>query len=184
MLCRHWGLETGFFMEEIETHDITSVRSRTITWTDPHASAQLGKTLSGLESLQAIQSGVIPPPPIAELIGMRLTEVDEGRVVFVAEPAEYHYNPIGSVHGGIAATLLDSAMGCAVQSVLPTGTIYTTLELKVNYLRPLTSSTGLVRSEGKIIHRGRRIATAEGRIVDEAGKLYAHGTTTCIIMQE
>jgi uncharacterized protein (TIGR00369 family) len=114
---------------------------------------------------------------------MWITEVSEGRVVFAAEPAEYHYNPLGTVHGGVMATLLDSVLGCAVQSMLPAGTSYTTLELKVNYLRPITTKTGTVYCEGKIIYVGGRVATAEGRLTDAAGKLYAHGTTTCIILR-
>ena len=112
-----------------------------------------------------------------------LVGVSEGRVVFALEPAEYHYNPLGTVHGGVMATLLDSAMGCVVQSMLPAGTSYTTLELKVNYLRPITSKTGIVYCEGKIIHVGGRVATAEGRLTGADGKLYAHGTTTCIILR-
>jgi uncharacterized protein (TIGR00369 family) len=170
-------------MEEIETPLKQPVRSRNVFWADPQASAELGKQLSGLAYLQALQNGEIPPPPIAELMNMHIAEVEEGRVVFTLEPAEFHYNPIGSVHGGVAATLLDSCMGCAVQSVLPLGTGYTTIELKVNYLRALSSQTGLVYAEGKIIHRGGRIATAEGRITDASGKLYAHGTTTCILLR-
>jgi uncharacterized protein (TIGR00369 family) len=114
---------------------------------------------------------------------MWVEEVSEGRVVFAIEPAEYHYNPLGTVHGGIAATLLDSAMGCAVQSMLPHGAGYTTLELKTNYLRAMTSRTGVVYCEGKIIHMGGRVATAEGRLTDASGKLYAHGTTTCILLR-
>jgi uncharacterized protein (TIGR00369 family) len=104
-------------------------------------------------------------------------------VVFTAQPAEYHYNPLGTVHGGVAATLLDSAMGCAVQSVLPHGAGYTTLEIKVNYLRAMTSRTGRVYAEGKVIYVGGRIATAEARLTDGEGKLYAHGTTTCILLR-
>lgn len=161
----------------------TTTRTRTITWEDPLVSAQLGRTMSGLEYLQAIQAGTVPPAPIAVLIGMQIVEVEEGRVVFSAQPDEYHYNPIGTVHGGIAATLLDSALGCAVHSMLPAGTAYTTLEIKVNYLRPMTSKTGTVYSEGKVIHLGGRVATAEARLTDAEGKLYAHGTTTCIIMR-
>jgi uncharacterized protein (TIGR00369 family) len=130
-----------------------------------------------------LQSGELPPPPIAVLMGMWITEVSEGRVVFAAEPSEYHYNPLGTVHGGVMATLMDSALGCAVQSMLPAATSYTTLELKVNYLRPITAKTGTVYCEGKIIHVGGRIATAEGRLTDAGGKLYAHGTTTCIILR-
>lgn len=163
--------------------DEATSRTRIVSWEDPSEAVQVGKRISGIEYLKAMQSGELPPPPIAVLLGMWITEVGEGRVVFAAEPGEYHYNPLGTVHGGVAATLLDSAMGCTVQSVLPAGTTYTTLELKVNYLRPLTSKTGVVYCEGKIIHVGGRIATAEARLTDEAGKLYAHGTTTCIILR-
>jgi uncharacterized protein (TIGR00369 family) len=159
------------------------VRTRTFSWHDPAQSARLGRTMSGLEYLRAMQAGEIPAAPIAVLIGMRIVEVSEGRVVFAVEPAEYHYNPLGSVHGGLAATLLDSALGCCVHSTLPAGTSYATLEIKVNYLRPMTSETGTVFSEGKVIHSGGRIATAEGRLTDAAGMLYAHGTTTCIIFR-
>jgi uncharacterized protein (TIGR00369 family) len=158
-------------------------RTRTISWEDPTEAVQTGKTISGIAYLRALQSGEFPPPPIAVLMGMWITEVSEGRVVFAAEPSEYHYNPLGTVHGGVMATLLDSALGCAVQSMLPAGTSYTTLELKVNYLRPITAKTGTVYAEGKIIHIGGRIATAEGRLTDSDGKLYAHGTTTCIILR-
>jgi len=158
-------------------------RTRVITWEDPTAAVQTGKTISGIEHLRAIQAGSLPPPPVAILLGMGIAEVSEGRVVFTAEPAEYHYNPLGTVHGGVMATLLDSALGCAVQSLLPAGTGYTTLELKVNYLRPVTAKTGTLYCEGKIIHLGGRIATAEGRLTDAGGKLFAHGTTTCIILR-
>jgi uncharacterized protein (TIGR00369 family) len=116
-------------------------------------------------------------------MNFRIAELSEGHAVFVVEPAEYHYNPIGVVHGGVAATLLDSAMGCAVHSTLPAGVGYTTLEIKVNYIRAMSSETGLVRCEANVIHVGDRTATAEGKIVDEKGKLYAHGTTTCIIFR-
>jgi uncharacterized protein (TIGR00369 family) len=160
-----------------------TMRTRTITWEDPLPSAQKGRAMSGLEYLRAIQSGEIPPPPIALLMGMGLAEVEEGRAVFTAHPAEYHYNPIGVVHGGLAATLLDSALGCAVHSALPAGTSYTTLEIKVNYVRAITSETGEVRCEARVIYQGGRIATAEGKITDAAGKLYAHGTTTCILFR-
>ena len=158
-------------------------RTRVINWEDPTETVQTGKTISGITFLRAMQSGELPPPPFAALLGIWITEVSEGRVVFAAEPSEYHYNPLGTVHGGVIATLLDSALGCAVQSMLPAGTSYTTLELKVNYLRPITTKTGTVYCEGKIIHVGGRIATAEGRLTDAVGKLYAHGTTTCIILR-
>ena len=163
--------------------DLQASRTRVITWEDPTAAVQTGKTISGIAYLRALQSGELPPPPIAVLIGMSITEVSEGRVVFTAEPSEYHYNPLGTVHGGFTATLLDSALGCVVQSMLPAGTGYTTVELEVNYLRPITTKTGMVYCEGKIIYVGGRIATAEGRLTDAEGKLYAHGTTTCIILR-
>lgn len=158
-------------------------RTRTITWEDPMPAAELGRTMSGLEHLCAIADGRLPLPPIAKLLGFRLAEAEAGRVVFAALPAEYHYNPIGVVHGGFAATLLDSAMGCAVHSTLPAGTGYTTLEVKVNYVRPLTRETGEVRCEGNVIHVGGRTATAEGRLVDASGRLYAHATTTCLLFR-
>jgi uncharacterized protein (TIGR00369 family) len=163
--------------------NLQTSRTRIVSWEDPTEAVQVGKKMSGIEYLEAMQAGEIPPPPIAALIGMRMTEVGEGRAVFTIEPAEYHYNPLGTVHGGVTALLLDTALGCAIQSMLPAKTGYTTIELKVNYLRPLTVDTGTVYCEGKIIHVGGRIATAEGRVTDAAGKLYAHATTTCIIFR-
>ncbi|HET8912521.1 MAG TPA: PaaI family thioesterase [Ktedonobacteraceae bacterium] len=160
-----------------------TTRTRVITWEDPTTAVQTGKTVSGLAYLQALQSGELPPPPIAVLMGMWISEVSEGRAVFALEPAEYHYNPLGTMHGGVMATVLDSSLGCVVQSVLPAGTGYTTLELKVNYLRPVTANTSTLYCEGKIIHVGGRIATAEARLTDKEGKLYAHGTTTCMIFR-
>ncbi|HZC06626.1 MAG TPA: PaaI family thioesterase [Ktedonobacterales bacterium] len=160
-------------------------RERVIRWEDPHIAPREARRrgLSGLAFLRAIQAGELPPPPIAVLMGMTLAAVDEGRVVFTVEPAEYHYNPIGVVHGGLAATLLDSAIGCAVQTLAPTGVAYTTIELKVNYVRPLRSGMGLVMGEGTVLHFGRQIALAEARVTDSAGKLYAHATSTCLIMR-
>ena len=158
-------------------------RKRTVSWEDPRVLADAGKSLSGLEYLRKIVASELPPPPIGALMNFRINEVEEGRAVFSVTPAEYHYNPIGVVHGGVAATLLDSAMGCAVHSMLPAGASYTTLEIKVNYIRPMTTETGPVRCEAKVIHVGARTASAEGRIEDERGKLYAHGTTTCIIFR-
>src|SRR3954447_6785971 len=140
--------------------------------------------LSGLEHLQAIVGGTAAPPPIAALLGFELLEAEPGRAVFAATPTEAVYNPIGSVHGGFAATLLDSAMGCAVQTELPAGVGYTTLELSVNLVRGMTTATGRVLCEGRTIHVGRRTATAEARLTAEAtGKLLAHGTTTCLISE-
>jgi uncharacterized protein (TIGR00369 family) len=158
-------------------------RDLSISWEDPVASAASAARLSGLDALRAIMAGELPPPPIALLMGMQPVDVSEGRAVFAAEPGERHYNPIGLVHGGLAATLLDSTMGCAVQTTLPAGVGYTTLELKVNFTRPITRDTGRVLCRAEIVHRGGRVATAEGRVVAEAtGKLLAHGTTTCLIL--
>jgi uncharacterized protein (TIGR00369 family) len=120
---------------------------------------------------------------MADLMGFEFHEIEEGRVVFECIPAEYHYNPIGAVHGGLACTLADSAMGCAVHTMLPAGVGYTTLEIKTNLLRLITVETGRLLCEGKTIHVGGRIATAEARLTDEAGKLYAHATTTCMVFE-
>ena len=157
-------------------------RHITASWSDPAALAEAGRTMSGMEFLQAIREGRLPAPPIAELLGFKLVEVDTGRAVFEVLPGEQHYNPIGVVHGGLAMTLLDSAMGCAVHSHMPAGGGYTTLEAKTNLVRPVTSKTGLLRAIGKVLHLGSRVATAEGRLVDGDGKVYAHATTTCIIL--
>jgi uncharacterized protein (TIGR00369 family) len=162
---------------------ITRERTRTVSWDDPLISARAAPSMSGLEYLQAMERGELPPPPLMQLLNMGFQSAEAGRVVFSVEPAEYHYNPIGVVHGGLAATLCDSAMGCAIQSTLPAGVGYTTLELKVNFVRPLTVATGLVLCEGKVIHVGNRVGTAEARVTDRAGKLYAHATTTCMIMR-
>ena len=159
----------------------TAPKSLTVHWSDPHSLAQAGRSMSGLAFLQALVEGKLPTPPIAQLMGFRLVEVDVGHAVVECTPGEQHYNPIGVVHGGLAMTLLDSAMGCCVQTKLPAGTGYTTLEAKTNLVRAMTSTTGTVRAIGRIIHAGSRIATAEGRIEDAAGKLYAHATTTCIL---
>ena len=158
-------------------------RTLTISWEDPRRLADAGRGLSGSEFLQKIVAGELPGPPLAALLNFKLVELGEGYATFAVDPAEYHYNPIGVVHGGLAATLLDSAMGCAVHSRLPAGTGYTTLELKVNFIRAMTAETGRVRAEAKLIHLGARTATAEGRVVDESGKLYAHATTTCLILK-
>jgi uncharacterized protein (TIGR00369 family) len=117
-------------------------------------------------------------------MGFDLVEAEEGRAVFAGRAEEFHYNPIGVVHGGLAATLLDSAMGCAVQTTCPAGVVYTTLEIKVNYVRPITLGAGELRCEGMVLYRGRRQSTAEGRLVEQAsGRLLAHGTTTCLVLE-
>jgi uncharacterized protein (TIGR00369 family) len=137
--------------------------------------------MSGLEFVQAMIDGRLAPPPMAETLSFRLLEVEHGRAVFTGEPAKRFYNPIGSVHGGWAATLLDSCMGCAVQTTLPAGTGYTTLEFKIDLLRPITVETGAVRAEGNIVKSGRRIALANGALYDDQGRLLARGTTTCLV---
>jgi uncharacterized protein (TIGR00369 family) len=139
------------------------------------------KSYDGLEFLKAMIAGKVPNPPISELLGFHLTEIEQGRGVFEGVPEFRHYNPIGTVHGGFAATLLDSALGCAIFSTITKGETWTTLELKFNLVRPMTKDTGTVRAEGRIVHRGRTVATAEGDLKDRAGKLYAHATTTCMI---
>ena len=159
-------------------------RSRTYGWEDPTAIRDAGSKMSGLEFIKAIFDGKLPPPPIAATMDFTGAEAEEGRVVFVGEPREFHYNPIGVVHGGYAMTLLDSALGCAVQTMLAQGEGYTSLETSVNFVRPITTETGRVRCEATILHRGGRIATAEGKLIAEkTGKLLAHGTTTCLIIR-
>ena len=145
------------------------------------ASLETLKSMSGLEFLQALIERRLPAPPITRTLGFVLTEVTEGRALFRGEPGFEHYNPIGSVHGGWAATLLDSCMGCAVQSTLPQGSGYTTLEFKINLVRGMTDKTGPVEAEGTIVQSGRRVGVAEGRITDADGRLLAFGTTTCLI---
>jgi uncharacterized protein (TIGR00369 family) len=143
-----------------------------------------GRELSGLDHMRALIAGEIPPPPIAELMGFTLVSVDEGYALFRGEPGERHLNPIGSVHGGFAATLLDSALGCAVHTTLPAGIGYTTLELSVNLVRGITPATGPVLSEGRVLHLGRRTATAEARLTaEDGGALLAHAKTTCLILR-
>ncbi len=144
-------------------------------------SPEILKSYDGLGFAKAIVGGTLPQPPICELMGFHLIEAESGRAVFEGMPQFHHYNPIGTVHGGFAATLLDSALGVAIFSTLGKGDAWTTLELKVNFVRPLSKDTGLVRAEGRIIHRGRTLATSEGNLKDRAGKLYAHATTTCMI---
>lgn len=158
-------------------------RTRTYSWDDPLATSGRVDGLSGLEFIERIVAGDIPAPPIAHTLGFELVEVAPGRAVFECEPAEFHYNPIGSVHAGLASTLLDSAMGCAFMSTLEEGVGWTTLELKANFTRPLSASTGRVRCTGTVVHAGRTVGTTEGRIEDASGKLYAHGTSTILVLR-
>jgi len=157
-------------------------RSLSVTWEDPVAAFEAAKALPVLEWMRAMIEERLPAPPIARLLGFRLVEVGPGLAVFEITPGEQHYNPIGVVHGGLAMTLLDSAMGLCVHTMLPSGAGYTTLETKVNMVRPVTIKTGMLRAIGKVVHMGGRVATAEGRFEDAAGKLYAHGTSTCMVL--
>jgi uncharacterized protein (TIGR00369 family) len=145
--------------------------------------AQTRESLSGLEFFRRLLNGEADPPPMLQLMGIRITEVDFGRVVFEAVADERFYNGMGVAHGGFAATLLDTALGCAINTAMPAGRRFTTLELSVNLTRPLTREAGTLRCEAKIVHVGGRVATSEGRITDHNGKLYAHGTTTCIVVE-
>lgn len=156
-------------------------RQRIINWEDPRIGAKQGSQMSGLDYLRAITAGEIAPPPIMYLTGIVFAEVSEGEVIMTMEPDESHYNPIGTVHGGIIATICDSAASCAVHTVLPLGMGYTTLELKTNYVRPVTIQTGMMRCVGTVIHSGRRVATSEARLMDMEGKLYAHAIATCMV---
>ena len=142
---------------------------------------EIAQSMSGLDFLKGWLAGRHPAPPIQSVFDFRLVEVEHGRVVFSGTPDERYFNPLGTVHGGYAATLLDSCMGCAVHSVLAAGQGYTTLEIKVNYVRALTAQTGPVFAEGRVLHAGRQAATSEGFVRDAGGKLLAHGTTTCIV---
>jgi uncharacterized protein (TIGR00369 family) len=157
-------------------------RTRTYSWEDPLAHLGEMARLTGLEAMRKILSGEIPPPPIALTLDFRAVEVERGRVVFECEPAEFHYNPIGTVHAGLASTLLDSAMGCAFVTTLDPLVGWTTLELKANFTRALTKDTGLVRCVGTVVHPGRTVATTEARIEDADGRLYAHATSTILVL--
>ena len=148
---------------------------------DPVEAARSIAQLDGLTAMRAMIAGEIPPPPISLLLGFELVEVQEGRVVFAVEPGPQHYNPIGSVHGGLAATLIDSATGCAVHSTLPAGVGYTTTDLQVRYVRAITRDTGRILCEGTVVHRGRTMATAEARVT-AGDRLLAHGTASVLIL--
>ena len=157
-------------------------RTRTTAWDDPVATAEAGARMVGIDFLQAIIDGELPPAPMAETLGFSLVEVAEGFAVFRSNPGEYHYNPIAVVHGGLAATLIDSATGCAVHSTLPAGTGYTTMNLSVDFLRPIKADSGAIRCEGRVVHRGTRMAIAEGQVIRESdGKVLVRGQTSCMI---
>jgi len=156
-------------------------RSRMFEWKDPSVSAAAVGQESGLDFLRSVLSGRLPAAPIAATLGFTLEEVEFGRAVFALEPGEEHYNPIGGVHGGVYATLLDSAAGCAVQSVLPTGMGYTSLDLSLKFLRPMTVDTGKVRAVGTVLNHGRRTALAQAELLDSEDRLLAHATSSCML---
>jgi uncharacterized protein (TIGR00369 family) len=168
-------------MKEIETG--AGVRSHIVTWSDPEVSAHTAGAMSGLDYLRALRDGRSPLPPMYRLFNFRLLDVEEGRVVLGLTPAEYQCNPAGMIHGGFACTALDSAMACAVYTTLPVRTELTTLEIKVNFVRGIKVETGDMRCEGRVIHGGSRTATADARLTDGKGVLYAHGVGTCLIVR-
>ncbi|WP_203182917.1 PaaI family thioesterase [Streptomyces pratensis] len=156
-------------------------RTRTYSWDDPAIPAQAAAGMAGLDFLREVQAGRLAAAPVGRTLDFALDEVEHGRAVFSLVPGEEHYNPIGSMHGGVFATLLDSAAGCAVQSTLPQGMAYTSLDLTVKFLRPVTVDTGRVRAVGTVISGGRRTALAQAQLVDAADRLLAHATSSCLL---
>jgi uncharacterized protein (TIGR00369 family) len=156
-------------------------RSKVVEWHDPQISASAVSSMSGLEFLRALRDGLLPPPPFAKLIGSRVVEVEVGRVVFECEPDEGFYNPIGLVHGGLVCTLADSVTGCAVQSTLEAGYVFTSIDINVSYLRAVTSNSGTLRAIGTITRPGRRVAFANAEILDGSGKVVATATSSCLV---
>jgi uncharacterized protein (TIGR00369 family) len=163
------------------TQTQVAARTRTYSWSDPTINATALGRLSGLDTLRAMIAGELPAPPVMHTLGMDRIEVDEGRVTVVMQAQEFHYNPLGTVHGGILATLLDTATGCAVHTTLPAGIGYTSLDLTTRFLRPVTVDSGELRCEGTVISRGRTIALAEAKLSDARGRLLAHATSSCLL---
>jgi uncharacterized protein (TIGR00369 family) len=157
-------------------------RELVVSWADPAAALAAGRTMPPIDHLRAIRDGRLPDPPFARLLGMRLALVEEGEAAFEITPGEQHYNPLGAVHGGVAFAMLDSAMGCSVQTRCAEGKGYATLELKVNLVRAISAQSGTLRASARVVHFGSRTATAEGRLEDASGRLYAHGSSTCLIV--
>jgi uncharacterized protein (TIGR00369 family) len=157
-------------------------RRRTVTWHDPGPTTQAGQGLDGLALLGALRDGVLAPPPMAALLGFELVEVEAGRVVFECRPDASTYNPLGVVHGGLVCTLADTAAACAVHSTLPAGTTYTSIDLSVSYLRPVTTERGPLRAVGQVVKPGRRVAFARAEITDVEGKPVAEATSSCLVM--
>ena len=159
------------------------MRNRTAGRTYGTVSSDKRKEMTGLQFVRGLADGTLPLNTIAETLGYDIVEADKGRIVITAEPKDTHLNPSGTVHGGLAATMLDSCMGLAIQSTLDKGVGSTTLEFKISFVRPITPQTGLIRAEGVVINCGRRVGTAEGRVTDKDGRLLVHGTTTCLIFE-
>ena len=159
------------------------VRRRVVEWTEPGAKAAEGLAMGGLAYLRAMAAGEVDGAAIGKLMGFTVKTVEEGRVVFAVEPAEYHCNPLGHVHGGLAATLIDSASGCAIHSMLEPGVGFTTIDLNTNYVRPMLAGMGEVTCEGTVIHLGRTVGRSEARLVGPDGKLIAYGHSTCHILR-
>jgi len=164
-----------------QTQESGALRTRTYSWTDPAATLGALASQSGLELFAAMERGELPPPPVMSTLGIELVDFGAGLVRFALDPHEMHYNPLGTVHGGVIATLLDSAAGCAVHSVLPAGSAYTTLDLTVKYLRPVTTRTGRVTVAGTVLSRGSRTALAQAQLTDSGGRLLAHATSSCLL---
>jgi uncharacterized protein (TIGR00369 family) len=160
-----------------------AVRTRTYSWTDPSATLAALRSMPGIEVLSAIGRGDLPAPPLSETLGIEPVEVGYGRITFAMTPQEMHYNPLGTVHGGVIATLLDTAAACAVHSVLPTGVGYVSLDLTVKYLRPVTADTGRVIVTGTLLSKGSRTALAEGRLTDSRDRLLAYASSSCMILE-
>ncbi len=163
--------------------DVVDSRTRTIRWQDPAQFAEPMRKLSGLEFMRGFLSGDLPAPPFMELLGIRIVSVEPGSVAFEFEPAEYMYSPLGNVHGGIVTVLLDTAMGCSFHTTLPAGVGYTTLELKVNFPRPVTAKAGTLRAQGRVVHSGSRVALLDARLTDLHQKLYATASSTVLILR-
>jgi uncharacterized protein (TIGR00369 family) len=159
------------------------VRERLIQWQDPGRTADFVRRSAGIEALRAIAGGDLPRPPISVLVNFTVGEIEEGKVVVVGYPGEEHYNPIGSVHGGFALTLFDTAMSCAIHTLLPAGVAYTTTDIQVRFIRGMTKDTGPVRCEATAIHVGRSTAVAEAKLYDEQRRLLGIGTTACAVMR-
>src|SRR5690349_23007392 len=164
-----------------QTQDAT--RTRTYSWVDPAEHAALLATTGGLELMRGMAAGELPPPPIMHLIGFAGMAVEEGSVTFFLEPQEFHYNPLGTVHGGVISTLLDSAAACSLHSTLPAGVGYTSLDLNVKFLRSVTADSGPLSCRGAVLQKGRRTALTESRLTDSAGRLIAHAMSTCMIFE-